>query len=272
MKAMETSAVFLGSLLLHAVIGFIIVMCYWEVRVEPEETYAVTIWRDAKGKDVLRIGAPEEGPVAKGPEETPPEPPKKEDPKKEEAPKVEEPVKPPPPPPPEPAPVAEVPVVLPPVAKGPEVVPPPPKEAPEGGLPEPKPAAPAVGVGASAGVPQSETPGLGKPSDGMTVTESDIDKDPTAAIRRRRSGTLSALREGSQRDIVVVTGQYDHIQDVMDRLEIPYLTIDPEQLPKRDLSKTKVVLINCHSAYVQSLFRLANVASLEKEIATLDEK
>jgi outer membrane biosynthesis protein TonB len=87
MKAMETSAIFLGSLLLHAVIGFIIVMCYWEVAVEPDQTYAVTVWRDAKGKDVLRIGAPEEGPVTKGPEVAP-EPPKKEEPP---TPKVEEP-------------------------------------------------------------------------------------------------------------------------------------------------------------------------------------
>ncbi len=268
MKALETSAVFLGSLLLHAVIGFIIVMCYWEVNVEPEQTYAVTIWRDAKGKDVLRIGAPEEGPVTKGPEETP-EPPKKEEPPPPEPPKVEEPAK---PPPPEPAPVVEAPVPVPPVVKGPEVVPPPPKPEPEGGVPDPKPAAAAVGVGAGAGVPQSDKPGLGKESDGMTVTESDIDKDPTAAIRRRRSGTLSALREGSQRDIVVVTGQYDHVQDVLDRLEIPYSQIDPERLPRHDLSNCKVLLINCHASYVQALFRLANNSALEKEIAALDEK
>ncbi len=80
------------------------------------------------------------------------------------------------------------------------------------------------------------------------------------------------LREGSQRDIVVVTGQYDHVQDVLDRLEIPYSQIDPERLPKHDLSKAKVVLINCHSSYVQALFRLASNAALEKEIAALDEK
>jgi hypothetical protein len=266
MKAMETSAIFLGSLLLHAVIGFIIVMCYWEVAVEPDQTYAVTVWRDAKGKDVLRIGAPEEGPVTKGPEVAP-EPPKKEEPP---PPKVEEPK----PPPAEPAPVAEAPPAPPPAAivKAVEPVPPPPRVEPEGGVPDPKPAAPAVGVGATAGVPRSETPGLGREADGMTVTEADIDKDPLAAIRRRRSGTLTALREGSQRDIVVVTGQYDHIQEVLDRLEIPYSLLDPEQLPKQDLSKCKVVLINCHNMYAQGLFRIASSGAIEKEIDALEDK
>ena len=259
---METAAVWLGSLATHAVLGFFLVLFYLEVQREPEQTYSVTIWRTARGKDVLRIGAPEEGPPTKGVEAPPAPPPQKEEPPKAEPP--------PAPPAPEPAP-APAPVVR----KEPEPpAPPPPKVEPEGGAPVEAPAAPALGAGASAGAPKSDQPGLAKPSatsDG-DVTEADIDKDPTAAIRRRRMGILTALREGSQRDIVVVNGSYDHIQDVLDRLEIPYSMIDPEDLPRYNLSKCKALLLNCHNNYAAGLFRAADTKALVKEIEDLEEK
>ena len=64
-----------------------------------------------------------------------------------------------------------------------------------------------------------------------------------------------------QRDIVVVTGQYDHIQEVMDRLEIPYLKIDPEQLPSYSLANCKVLLVNCNNTYAAGFFRASNSAA-----------
>jgi hypothetical protein len=259
---METAAVWLGSLVLHTVLGFFLLLFYLEVQREPEPTYSVTIWRMAKGKDVLRIGAPEEGPPTKGVQDPPAPPPRKEDPPKAEPP----PTPPAPEPAPPPAPVAR---------KEPEPpAPPPPKVEPEGGAPVEEPAAPALGAGASAGVPKSDQPGLAKPSgnsDGE-VTQADIDKDPTAAIRRRRMGTLTRLREGSQRDIVVVNGSYDHIQDVLDRLEIPYSMIEPEELPRYNLSNCKVLLLNCHNNYAGGLFRAADMKALVKEIEDLEEK
>ena len=255
---LETAAIYLASILSHAVLGFLLVVCYLEVRREPEPVFSVTLWRDAKGKDVMKIGAPVEGPPVKGVEVAP------------DPPKVEEPKAPLPAPAPEPAlvPVPE------PVAKTPEPAPPPPKVEPEGGAPEPVPAAPALGVGASAGVPQGDKPGAAKPAPGpeAEVTDAEIDKDPTAAIRRRRSGTLVQLRGGSQGDIVVVSGAYDHIQEVLDRLEIPYRIMDPEQLPKYDLSNCKALLVNCHSTYQAGLFRVADTGTLEKEIIALEEK
>src|SRR6187549_3165600 len=76
LRWMETAAIWLGSILCHAVFGFFLVVAYIEIRTEPEPMHTVTIWRDAKGKDVLKIGASEEGPPAKGPDAAP-EPPKK---------------------------------------------------------------------------------------------------------------------------------------------------------------------------------------------------
>ena len=106
---MESAAVCLGSVLAHAILGFILVMFYLEVPLEPEPTFSVTIWRDARGKDVLKIGAPEQGPPSKG-VELPPEPPKKEEPPRVEeskpAPAPEPKPEPAPPPPPAPEPVA----------------------------------------------------------------------------------------------------------------------------------------------------------------------
>jgi hypothetical protein len=256
---METVAVCMMSLLTHALLGFLLVMFYLEVHREPEPLYSVTIWRDARGKDVLKIGAPEEGPPAKG-VDVAPEPPKPEVPPKAPAPE--------PAPAPPPAPVVE------PAAKAPEPVPPPPKAEPEGGVKHPLPPAVALGAGASAGAPRSDTPGAAKAASGpeSDVTDAEIDKDPTAAIRRRRSGTLVKLREGSQRDIVVVTGAYDHIQEVLDRLEIPYSMIDPEQLSRYAFTNCKVLLVNCHNSYSSGLFRLADTGTIEKEIVALEEK
>ena len=138
LRWMELTAIWLTSILCHSVLGFLLVMCYFEIHREPEPVHTVTIWRDAKGKDVLKIGAPDEGPPTKGADPVP-EPPKKEEPPKA------------PPPPPEPAPptpAAE------PAAKAPEPAPPTPKPEPEGGVPDPVAAAPGLGVGASAGVPK----------------------------------------------------------------------------------------------------------------------
>jgi hypothetical protein len=258
---METAAIWLGSALAHALLGFVLVLFYLEVQREPEQTFSVTIWREARGKDSLRIGAPELGPPEKG-ADLPPEPPKKE-----EAPKVEAP-KPPPEPPPAPAP----PPVPEPVAKAPEPLAPPPQPAPEGGVKDPLPPAVALGPGATAGAPKSETPGLGKPAAApdSDVTDADIDADPTAAIRRKRGATLGSLRGGGRADIVVVTGSFDHIEEVLDRLGIPYSVISPEELPRADLSSCKALLLNCHTFYSSTLFRMTEVAPIEKEIEALE--
>jgi hypothetical protein len=139
---------------------------------------------------------------------------------------------------------------------------------------DPEPTGPStIGAGASAGAPKSDTPGVAKPAAADSeITDADIDKDPTAAIRRRRAGTLSALRGGSRRDIVVVTGSYDHIQEVLDRLEIPYSIIEPEELPRYNLSSCKLLLVNCHNSYSNGLFRLGDTGTIEKEIEALEEK
>jgi hypothetical protein len=262
-RLMETAAVCMMSLLTHALMGFLLVMFYLEIQREPEPAYSVTIWRDARGKDVLKIGAPEEGPPSKG-VDVAPEPPKKEEPPNA-APLEPKPDSVPPPPP---SPAVE------PAVKAPEPVAPPPKVEPEGGVKDPLPPAVALGPGASAGAPRSDTPGTAKAALGpeSDVTDAEIDKDPSAAIRRRRSGTLVQLREGSQRDIVVVTGAYDHIQEVLDRLEIPYSMIDPEQLARYDFSNCKALLVNCHNSYSTGLFRLADTGTIEKEIDALEEK
>src|SRR5204862_7237526 len=55
-------------------------------------------------------------------------------------------------------------------------------------------------------------------------------------------------------------------------LEIPYSIIDPEQLPRTNLSTCKLLLVNCNNTYASGLFRVADTGTIEKEIEALEEK
>ncbi len=171
-----------------------------------------------------------------------------------------EPVKPEPKPEPDPTPPA-------PVAKTTEPGGPAPTPAPKGADPGPGPAAatpgPAViGAGAASG-------GTGT---GPAVSDKDIENDPTDAIRRRRAGTLAGLRGGSDRAILVVSGCYDRVQEVLSKLDLPHRVIAPEQLPKQDLSQCRALLINCHNLYSAGMMKDVNRAELEREIVALETK
>ncbi len=178
---------------------------------------------------------------------------------------------------PEPEPPAAQPVVeVPKAAPAPES----PSPEPETGfLPatpvEVNPAAPAavpelkpsvIGSGASAaGAPAAA------PAPAPAVSESDIDRDPTAALKKRRADDLDKLRAGSAREIVVVSGAYDDVEEVLERLGIRYTRCEPEQLARKDLSACKVLLINCHTGYQAGLFRLGESKDAVREVKQLEE-
>lgn len=130
---------------------------------------------------------------------------------------------------------------------------------------EPAPAAPVVGAGASAPAPKPAAPST-SPRPAV-----DPDRDPTGALKSRRAGDLDKLRSGTPREIVVVTGQYDGVEEVLDRLGVPHTKLEPEQLAKADLSKTRALLVNCHTAYQSGLFRLAETKDVKKEVQALAE-
>jgi hypothetical protein len=119
-----------------------------------------------------------------------------------------------------------------------------------------------VGTGASAeGTPPSPE-----------ATARLIEKDPTEALRARRAGDLRKLQSGNPRDIVVVSGTYDRVEDVLVKLGIPHKVIPPSELPGADLSGTLALLIDCAESYAAFAMRTVNTKVLEKQTAALEKR
>jgi hypothetical protein len=134
----------------------------------------------------------------------------------------------------------------------------PPAPNPGPGLDGP-PGAAVLGAGTSTGA-------------GPGGTDGEIERDPTEAIRRRRAGSLAGLRGGSDRAILVVSGVYDRVQDILDKLGIPHRTIEPEALAGQDLSRCRAVLVNCDKTYAADLMKDVTRQELERAIVGLEGK
>ncbi len=104
------------------------------------------------------------------------------------------------------------------------------------------------------------------------VSDAEVERDPTAAIQRRRAGELGKLRGGTERQIVVVTGCYDKVEQVLERLRIPYTAVSPEKLPKHDLKGCLALLVNCHNTYATYAMKPLDTKALERDIVTLEER
>jgi hypothetical protein len=62
----------------------------------------------------------------------------------------------------------------------------------------------------------------------------------------RDDPSLHRVLEQVQRsDIVVVRGQYDHVEWVLEALELPHLAVDPQQLAGLSLRPEQLLVINC---------------------------
>jgi hypothetical protein len=234
------------ALIAHLLVAGFLLMMYFDV---PEEEGTPIYVRFVTGRPegTALVEQPKGDP--KAPEERAPAPPPAPEPPKPEPPKTE--------PPARTQPLAE---------KG---VPPAPEAAkpaenPGAGSPAESPAAPVLGAG--------EGPRAGGLPAKVELSDREIELDPTAAIRRRRGTEVEQLRAGTDRDILVVSGAYDHVQEVLEKLEIPHRVIEPERLSRTDLSKCRILLINCHTAYSTSDMAPVDSKSVEKEIATLEEK
>jgi hypothetical protein len=146
-----------------------------------------------------------------------------------------------------------VPQVTPPVAPSPDPAAGPASESP-------RPAS--VGAGASAeGSPLS-----------AEATARQIELDPTEALRARRAGDLKKLQGGNPADIVVVSGTYDRVEDVLVKLGIPHRVITPPELPLADLSGTLILLVDCAECYAAFAMRTVNTKVAEKQIAALEKR
>ncbi|MHC4606432.1 MAG: hypothetical protein ACYTAF_05810 [Planctomycetota bacterium] len=82
-----------------------------------------------------------------------------------------------------------------------------------------------------------------------------IEQDPLAAVGVRRAGVLGRLRRGKDREVVVVRGRFDRLEDVLLHLRIPHRSIDFGALADLDLSETGVILLNCDSRFSMEHWR-----------------
>ena len=223
-----------AALTAHLLVAALLVAIWFEVHREEDGLVGVSLWRGNKGEQGKVVDVP------KAPEPTPEAKPEPEPPKP-----VPEPPKPDPVPEPKPEPLA----------------PAPPAETPSpaGTTSDAAPKPATIGGGASAPA---------KPAGG----DVDVEKDPTAALAVRRAGQLDALRRGSDKDIVVVSGAYDHVEAVLDRLAVPHRVVDAERLATIDLSRCKILLVNCHITHAAYLFGEIDTRALEKQISTLAVK
>lgn len=222
-----------AALAAHVLLAVLLLAVYYEVVRQDESPVWASLHRGKAG---------DEGKL--------PEAPKPETPKEEEKPPEPEPPQPEPPKPepvkPAPAPVEE----------------PKPSPNPVAG-PAPAEAKPAT-VGASASA-------AGAPAR-PEVSDREVEKDPTEAIRRRRAGELGQLRGGTRQDVVVVAGCYDRVQDVLEKLDVPHTVIDYDRLPRYNLAQCKVLLVNCDNRYASWIGRAAgDVRALQRELEKLEE-
>lgn len=79
-----------------------------------------------------------------------------------------------------------------------------------------------------------------------------ISEDLTKAVEKTHGGTVGSLRKGKVKQIVVVGGEYDQCEGVLETLRIPHSLVQAERFMSFDLSDTIVVVVNCDGRYSRS--------------------
>jgi hypothetical protein len=115
--------------------------------------------------------------------------------------------------------------------------------------PSPKPAPPA------AGAPASAEPAAYAFSDGTvdgqlgTVEMRSANRAAAEILQKRmereRPDELKLIRQAAGADVVVVSGSYDRVQDVLRAVQVKHVVIPPHLIDQLDLLPTQTVMINC---------------------------
>jgi hypothetical protein len=102
------------------------------------------------------------------------------------------------------------------------------------------------------------TPAAGGAGAGTTVAES---------LKRNRTTDYEDLKKGAKHDIVAVSGVFDTVQDVLDKMKIPRTLVDKDGFEKQDLSKTSALLINCDEFEGAKRLSNASIAKIRDFVA-----
>jgi len=99
-----------------------------------------------------------------------------------------------------------------------------------------------------------------------------IETDPTSATKATRAGDLAKLRRGGAKQIVVVAGTYDRVEQVLQALDVPHTRIEYSELGRYDLAKCLVLLLNCHSSMSKVHGSPSSAEKWKEQIAQLDRR
>jgi len=64
-------------------------------------------------------------------------------------------------------------------------------------------------------------------------------------LKRNRTTDYEDLKRGAKHEIVVVSGVFDEIQQVLTELNIPHAVVNKDEFSRFDLRKTSALIINC---------------------------
>lgn len=87
-----------------------------------------------------------------------------------------------------------------------------------------------------------------------------------ATIKRNRLTDYEELKKGKQDEIVVLLGDYDGVQDVVEGLKIPHLVIARATLGRQDLSRCKALIVNC-TGYKGDRLKKGDVEKIRQFVA-----
>ncbi len=88
-----------------------------------------------------------------------------------------------------------------------------------------------------------------------------------AMIKRNRLTDYEELKKGKQDEVVVLLGDYDGVQDVVEGLKIPHLVIARATLGRQDLSKCKALIVNC-TAYKSERLKKGDLEKIRQFVAS----
>jgi hypothetical protein len=64
-------------------------------------------------------------------------------------------------------------------------------------------------------------------------------------LRRDAPERARVLDAVKQSDVVVVAGQYDHVESVLEALSVPHTVIEPDEVDRVDLRPEQLLIVNC---------------------------
>jgi len=64
-------------------------------------------------------------------------------------------------------------------------------------------------------------------------------------MEKERPMDLEILEKIKESSIIIVTGSYDRVETVLDMINIPYVLIQPEEVPRIELKPDQILIVNC---------------------------